>query len=299
MAAPSVPRAALGHDGHDEIARPAYSVPRFEQRIGVRMQRLATPGVLFALACACACAPAFAADAPPNLEGVWGMVQHDRLGAPFFIPIEPKYTDEGKRITTEFMSKYDVKGNVTGEMEANGHCVEPGMPTVMWGIGGAAMEIVQQQKRVTLLSELAKQSRRIYMDGRDFPSDFPSQRVGYSIGHWEGDTLVVETRKITEWHAPRWPHSDQMRIVERWYLTDASKINITGLRPDRPPKVMGKVLINEMTINDPVMYADKDYKVTTVYRKLEDNVMLEDNCSEGIWMEQLDKIAAGRAQPAK
>ena len=100
------------------------------------MQRLAIAGVLFALACA----PAFAADAPPNLEGVWGMVQHDRLGAPFFIPIEPKYTDEGKRITTEFMSKYDVKGNVTGAMEANGHCVEPGMPTVMWGIELAAVK---------------------------------------------------------------------------------------------------------------------------------------------------------------
>ena len=129
------------------------------------MRRLAIASLLFVLGCACA----FAADAPPNLEGVWGMVQHDRLGAPFFIPIEPKYTDEGKRITTEFMAKYDVKGNVTGEMEANGHCVEPGMPTVMWGIGGAAMEIVQQPNRITLLSELAKQSRRIYLDGRKPP----------------------------------------------------------------------------------------------------------------------------------
>jgi hypothetical protein len=228
----------------------------------------------------------------PNLAGVWGMVQHDRLGAPFFIPIEPARTAEGKRITDEFVAKYNVKGDVTGDLEANAHCVEPGMPTVMWGIGGAAMEIVQQDKRITLLSELGNQSRRIFLDGRDFPSDFPNQRVGYSIGHWEGDTLVIETRKISEWHAPRWPHSDQMHIVERWYLTDAANVKITGLRPDRPPKVTGKVLINEMTINDPVMYADKDYKVTTVYRKLEDNVMLEDNCSEGIWMEQLEKHAA-------
>ena len=73
------------------------------------------------------------------------------------------------------MAKYDVKGNVTGEMKANGHCVEPGMPTVMWGIGGAAMEIVQQPQRVTLLSELANQSRRIFLDGRAIPTDsFPT-----------------------------------------------------------------------------------------------------------------------------
>ena len=231
-----------------------------------------------------------AADAPPNLEGVWGMIQHDRLGAPFFIPIEPKYTDEGKRITAEFAAKYGLKGDVRGEWEANAHCVEPGMPTVMWGIGGAAMEIVQQPKRITLLSELANQSRRIFLDGRGFPGDVPDQRVGFSIGHWEGDTLVVETRKITEWHAPRWPHSNEMRIVERWSLKDPSAFKITGLRADRPPpKITGKVLVNEMTINDPVMYADKDYKVTTIYRKLEKQVMLEDGCTEGVWMKTLEQ----------
>ena len=106
---------------------------------------------------------------PPNLEGVWGMVQHDRLGAPFFIPIEPTRTAEGKKITDEFIAKYDVEN-----LEANGSCVEPGMPTVMWGIGGAAMEIVQQPNRITLLSELANQSRRIYLDGRKLPDDFPT-----------------------------------------------------------------------------------------------------------------------------
>src|SRR5882672_4778178 len=220
------------------------------------------------------------AHAAPDLSGVWGMVQHDRLGAPFFIPIEPKLNDAGKAATDAFKAKYDVAHH-----EANGACVEPGMPTVMWGIGGAAMEVVQQPQRITLLSELAKQSRRVYLDGRGFPADVPNQRVGYSIGHWEDDVLVIETRKISEWHAPRWPHSDQMRIVERWYLKDASAFKITGLRPDRPPKVSGLLLVNEMTINDPVMYTDKDYKVTTLYRKVEDQVMLEDNCSEGIWME--------------
>ena len=223
---------------------------------------------------------------PPDLSGVWGMVQHDRLGAPFFIPIEPKRTEDGKEITDAFTAKYDVE-----HLEANASCVEPGMPTVMWGIGGAAMEVVQQPQRITLMSELANQSRRIFLDGRDFPDDFPDQRVGYSIGRWDGDTLVIDTRKITEWHAPRWPHSNEMHIVERWYLKDASEVKITGLRPDRPPKVTGTLLINEMTINDPVMYADKDYVVTTVYRRLEDNVMLEDGCSEGIWMEQLEKAA--------
>jgi hypothetical protein len=226
------------------------------------------------------------AAAEPDLSGVWGMVQHDRLGAPFFIPIEPKLNAAGQAVTQAFVAKYDVE-----TLEANGSCVEPGMPTVMWGIGGAAMEIVQQPQRITLLSELANQSRRIYLDGRALPADVPDQRVGHSVGRWEGETLVIETTKVTEWQAPRWPHSDEFRVTERWFLKDASEIAITGLRPDRPPKVEGQVLINEMTMNDAKWYADTDYKVTVVYRRLEDQVMLEDGCAEGIWMEALEKTA--------
>jgi hypothetical protein len=230
--------------------------------------------------------PAGETAAEPDFSGVWGMVQHDRLGAPFFIPIEPKLNDTGQAVTVAFVAKYDVEN-----LEANGSCVEPGMPTVMWGIGGAAMEIVQQPERITLLSELANQSRRIYLDGRTPPEDLPDQRVGYSVGRWEGDTLVIETTKITEWQAPRWPHSYAFKVTERWFFKDASELTITGLRPDRPPKVEGQLLINEMTMNDPKWYADTDYKVTVVYRRLEDQVMLEDGCAEGIWMEALERTA--------
>ncbi len=229
--------------------------------------------------------------APPDFAGVWGMVQHDRLGAPFFIPIEPKLNEAGKTATDAFKAKYDVAHH-----EANGACVEPGMPTVMWGIGGAAMEVVQQPQRITLLSELANQSRRIYLDGRAMPDSFPDQRVGFSVGHWEGDTLVVETSNVSEWQAPRWPHSGEFHVTERWHLDDPGKFKITGLRPDRPPpKIEGKILVNEMTMNDPQWYADKDYKVTVIYRRL-DNYMLEDNCPEGIWMKQLEQ-EAGKSTP--
>jgi hypothetical protein len=235
---------------------------------------------------------ALSAEVPADFSGVWSMVQHSRPGAPFFIPVEPPLTTEGKAITAAFVAEYDV---VT--LEANGNCVEPGMPTVMWGIGGAAMEVVQQPERITLLSELANQSRRIYLDGRTFPEDFPDQRVGYSIGYWEGETLVIDTRMITEWHPPRWPHSDQMRIVERWSLRDPADLEIVGLRRDRPPpEITGKVLVNEMTISDPVFYVNDAEVVTVVYRRQENGAMFEDKCSEGIWMEALEKAAAEAAE---
>ena len=146
---------------------------RRTRRRAARRHVLALTRIALQLAIATAAIGRASAAEPPNLEGVRGMLQHDRLGAPFFIPIEPTRTTEGKRVTDEFVAKYDVEN-----LEANGSCVEAGMPTVMWGIGGAAMEIVQQPNRITLLSELANQSRRIYLDGRKAPDDFPDVLPG-------------------------------------------------------------------------------------------------------------------------
>lgn len=166
------------------------------------------------------------------------------------------------------------------------------MPTVMWGIGGAMMEIVQQEDRITLLSELVNQSRRIFVDGREFPEGFPNQRVGYSIGHWEGETLVVETRLVTEWHAPRWPHSDQFSIVERWSLRDPDELELVGLRGGGPRlQIEGPVLVNEMTMSDPVFYVNDEEVVTVIYRRQDDDVLFEDNCTEYVWLELLEENA--------
>ena len=69
---------------------------------------------------ACMFAPSmYAQDIPTDFSGVWSLVQHDRLGAPFFIPVEPTLTPEAKAITEAFVEKYDV---VT--YEANAHCRE-------------------------------------------------------------------------------------------------------------------------------------------------------------------------------
>ncbi|MCC6202281.1 MAG: hypothetical protein IT494_04680 [Gammaproteobacteria bacterium] len=235
--------------------------------------------------------PALTGAAEPDFSGVWLMIQHSRPGGAFFIPVEPPLTEHGKALTSAFAAKYDV---VT--LEANAHCVEPGMPTLMWGIGSSAMEIVQQPKRITVLSELANQSRRIYLDGRAMPDDFPDQRVGYSVGHWEGETLVVETQRITEWHAPRWPHSDQFSVVERWSLQDPAKIDLIGLRRGGPrPKVDGPVLVVEMVMRDPVFYANEEEAVTVIYRRDPTGALFEDNCSEYIWLEKLERDAQQRA----
>ena len=69
--------------------------------------------------------------------------------------------------------------------------------------------------------------RTIYMDGRSYPKDLVPTYYGYSIGHWEGDTLVVETTGFNEdfWLDRRGlPHTEKMRTTEKFTRIDNNTI---------------------------------------------------------------------------
>ena len=55
------------------------------------------------------------------------------------------------------------------------------------------LRIVQTRTLVTVLYEVPNNFRQIFMDGRDLPKDPSPTWQGYSVGRWDGDTLVVET----------------------------------------------------------------------------------------------------------
>jgi hypothetical protein len=65
--------------------------------------------------------------------------------------------------------------------------------------------------------------RVIYMDGRQHPTDLEPSYFGHSIGHWEGDTLVLDTVGFNErfWmDRPGTPHTEQLHLIERFTRTD-------------------------------------------------------------------------------
>jgi hypothetical protein len=66
-----------------------------------------------------------------------------------------------------------------------------------------------------MLIELESQYRRIFTDGRSHPDDYLTTRMGHSIGHWEGDTLVIETRLLSEDLFGRRPRTESMVVTER------------------------------------------------------------------------------------
>jgi len=199
------------------------------------------------------------------------------------MPADPPLSEDGRIVVDEFRGQYDLDG-----MEPNAHCVEPGMPTVMFGIGGAPMEILLQPDRMTILSELQMQVRRIYLDGRESPESYPHQRNGYSVGRWERDTLVVETDLVLDWLLERWPHTEDVRFVERFALR---KTEDAQLRPGPftdPSRIGEEVLVDEMTMIDPALYDDPP-QVTIYYRRLGEGMILEDHCAEGIWWQEMDR----------
>ena len=125
------------------------------------------------------------------------------------------------KLTPEYLAKWEVirQSRIAGsdEFDPNVRCLSAGMPSMMSMTYG--MEIQHTKDKITMYGELNDVYRRIFLDGRQ-----PSQTVlddptfaGYSTGHWEGDTLVVETVAIREdaLFDSFSPHSDQFTVTER------------------------------------------------------------------------------------
>ena len=116
-------------------------------------------------------------------------------------------------------------------------CFPPGTPRIYFH--PFPMEIIQTPGRVLMVFEYDHLIRQIFTDGRGHRDDLAPGWMGDSIGHWEGDTLVVETTNFNDktWIDRRGvPHSEQLKLTERMH------INADG------------VLQIDLTVEDPVAY---------------------------------------------
>jgi hypothetical protein len=97
--------------------------------------------------------------------------------------------------------------------------------------------------------------RQIFMDGRQHPKDLDPTWYGDSIGHWEGDTLVIDTVGFNElfwFDFAGHPHTSQLHVVERYTRTDLGTLveEVTIDDPGAYTKPWtGKFTINEKTIS--------------------------------------------------
>jgi hypothetical protein len=178
-------------------------------------------------------------------------------------------------LTPEYLAKWEMmrKSRMTGsyEFDNNAKCLPPGMPAMMGMAYG--MEILQTKDKITFFSELNDALRRVYLDGRKpQPKHLDDQTyAGYSTGHWEGDTLVVDTVAL---HPDSFiegftPHSDAMTVHERIrFIGD-------GLLEDR------------ITVSDPKALT-KPWETVRTYRRASpgNDELREFACAEGLTREK-------------
>lgn len=235
--------------------------------------------------------PVQAADAPkPDFTGVWGFhVEPGSRAAPGGPPggfnMKPlPFTPEGKRRSEEYKK-------LQGPDVANpgAYCTDYGMPMLMESAGGYPIEFIQKGDQLTIIYEVEGELRRVYLGKRGVPKEkrLPS-RDGYSVGHWEGATLVVETTDLTDGQDQIHPHSDQARIIERFSLEQ--------------DKAGTKIMSYVMTMTDPIYYTEpvtieKKFSPTT------DGYIMPYRCPDEFWTALLDarreQVKAGKPADAR
>ncbi len=155
------------------------------------------------------------------------------------------------------------------------------MPASMLGSGGYPMEWIQRPEQITVVYEAHAEIRRIYIDQKPNPKDLIPSRNGTSFGHWEGDTLVVETLGLKEAVDQSSAHSDQATIVERYRIAKDEKGR--------------KMLTAEMTMTDPGFYT-KPVSATKKWLAVEGGKLLPYDCTEPQWEDHARQAAPGEGR---
>ena len=219
-----------------------------------------------------------AADGKPDFTGIWqtmnsanwDLLAHEArrgpviaLGAAFSVPAGPGVV-EGNEIPYLPEAAAKKRENAANWLARDPEikCFLPGVPRVMYM--PYPIQIVQGRDTILMASEFASASRTVRMNSREkSPTD---SWMGWSIGRWEGDALVIE---VTDQTPQTWFdragdfHSEALKVVERFTVIDRNTINY------------------EATMEDPKVFS-RPWKISMpLYRHLEKNAqVMEYKCVE-------------------
>jgi len=182
-------------------------------------------------------------DGKPDFSGMWGWENRFNCGAKCndtqvgreFLNIAA--TLKGGPPMQPWAADLVKKRTATQGQDPNVHCMPRGAPRI-W-TDDYYKRLIQTPERLIILTERNMQYRQIFTDGRPLPKDPNPTWNGYSTGHWDGDTLVIETAGFRD---------DLWLDANGHPLTESGKMTEKIRRPN-----YGTLQI-EITIDDPKAY---------------------------------------------
>ena len=222
-------------------------------------------------------APAPRANGKPDLSGLWEADVTPRseldavLGAAFFdlqvdVPRLNKYVvnllwdfkpaDDPSRPETLALLKQRSNETIPGS-----HCLPNSIPITPLLL---PFKIVQTPQQMVMIFEHYDPPRQIYTDGRSMPKSLDPSWAGYSIGKWQGDTMIVESAGFngkTWLDAAGHPRGASAHLTERYRRPDFGHLSI------------------DFTVDDPQNYK-RPFTVKLPFHLIPDSDVLEAVCTE-------------------
>jgi hypothetical protein len=220
-----------------------------------------------------------AADGRPNLSGLWqteaapvDMLERLIPGATngageeplsqYFINILSDFKPEAAPMQPAAAALFLQRAKTFSNESPLSHCLPEGMPLVE--MAPAPYKIIQTPGLTAMLYERDTTFRQVYTDGRKLPDDPQPTWLGYSVGRWDGDSLVVETTGFNDrgWLDARGhTHSEALHLTERFHRLDFGHMEV------------------QLTIDDPKTYT-RPFTIQLKQRLRADSDLLESFCTE-------------------
>jgi hypothetical protein len=195
-------------------------------------------------------------DGKPDLSGVWVT----RPGYTGNIAKDLKPGEVSFQPWAEALYKHRLSNESKEDPQA--YCVLSGVPREH--VVPYPFKILHSNGVIMILYEALHSYRQIYMDGRELPKNPNPAWMGYSVGHWEGDNLVVQSAGFVE---NNWldnsghPGTESLRLTERFRRSDFGHIDL------------------QLTMDDPKAYT-KPWTVNLQFTAQPDTDLIEYVCNE-------------------
>ena len=194
-------------------------------------------------------------DGKPDLSGIWRSASNRYL---------TDLSAGGAQLSMQPWARalYDERSAANGKGRPAERCLPRGVPGMMLA-RDEPWKVVQTPGVIVILFHDSLHYRQIFTDGRPFPDDAAPTWIGYSVGRWDRDDLVVETIGLTE---ETWldevghPHSDALRVTERFRRRTVRMMDV------------------DVTIDDPKAYT-KPWAVTVRFELVPNADLGEQRCA--------------------